>query len=680
MDAPGEEVVADQLSGGMFLSSWGDAGRNQSVADSQGILGFGRDGISGKDVPLNLEKALANLASEVLHHSPPQGMEANRSSFGPQSVPSTAGMKQGAAASSFPAQTSGMSMNGYENTLRGDPSQNVGKMGGLSSAQMQILQNYMLQQQQQQKMVQLSHGIPSQGGMSLNSQQQQQQQRISPQYAHAQYQNVYAQQQQQQRILAGLHAQLQPNGVSGMMNRVAPPSSSGVQIYNAMLQQYGVSSSINNPYAVNAQASQMNGYGLTGMPQSSYGMNATNAGLHARMPMGQQSHARMNQLQSEALIAMQRQNSVGNNVQPNGTIPQNSAHAASQEVALQNQLVTMARNGMLTPEVMESLSRAGLGHAQVLAIVQRGMQLQSQQARAPQPMGAMNPPATAMNYMNSQPPLRPNKPESIGNGRIQPSIVNISGEKPSNPIQTLQDIGKTLSNLGISVEAAVNAGLLGGLSAADVRIVSDAHRMISDNKILEGDKSNLNSSMSNHIASYMKEHGSHLARSNSVPGNASAPAPGSPAGSVGGMSTASLPVHLNLAPTSPVEKKTTLEDDSLLDQLLESSNEQQGVVKNPVDEEWVKAKVESSMANFDAGQYGFFGVDDNQTGDGGIENGSIEDLSKSKQPSDAGSSEGARVSGCEDGEEDAGRVVEGKDQGGDRLSSYLAGLKLGTGF
>ena len=663
MDGSGEEVVAGQMSGGMLMSSWGDNGRDQGI--NQGSLGFGGDDISGKDVPSDLEKALANLASEVLHHSLPQGIETDRS-VGPQSVPSNAGMKQGAAASSFPVQTTGISMNGYENSpIRSDPTQNMGKVGGLSSVQMQILQNYMLQQQQQQKFSQPSQGLPSQGGMSVNPQQQQQQ-RISPQYAQAQYQNVYAQQQQQQqRILAGLHAQQQPNGVPGMMNRVAPSAGSGAQIYNAMLQQYGVSSSVNNPFAVNAaQASQMNGYGFTGMPQSSYGMNASNAGLHGRMPMGQQNHARMNQLQSEALIAMKRQNSIGS-VQPNGIIPQNTVHAASQDVALQNQLVTMARNGMLTPEVMESLSRSGLSHAQVLAIVQRGMQLQSQQSRATQPVGAINSPAmpaTAMNYMSAQPALRQTMPDSSGNGRIQPSTVNTNGEKPSNPIETLQDIGKTLSNLGISVEAAVNAGLLGGLSAADVRIVSDAHRMSTDSKKMEGVKSNLNSSMSNHIASYMKEHGSHVARSNSVPGNASAPAPGSPAGSVGGMSTASLPVHLNLAPTSPVERKSNSSDDLLLDRLLESDNDKQDAVKNPVDEEWVKAKVESSMANFDAGQYGFFGVGDNPTSDGGIEHGSIEDSgdAKSKHPSDAGSSEGAKVSGCNDGEEDTGGMVEGK--------------------
>jgi hypothetical protein len=38
-----------------------------------------------------------------------------------------------------------------------------------------------------------------------------------------------------------------------------------------------------------------------------------------------------------------------------------------------------------------------------------------------------------------------------------------------DPIQVLQDIGRTLAQLGITVEAAVNAGLLGGLSASGAR-------------------------------------------------------------------------------------------------------------------------------------------------------------------------------------------------------------------
>lgn len=39
----------------------------------------------------------------------------------------------------------------------------------------------------------------------------------------------------------------------------------------------------------------------------------------------------------------------------------------------------------------------------------------------------------------------------------------------------LVELGKTLAQLGISVESAARAGLLGGLSASDVTVLSDAH-------------------------------------------------------------------------------------------------------------------------------------------------------------------------------------------------------------
>ncbi len=38
----------------------------------------------------------------------------------------------------------------------------------------------------------------------------------------------------------------------------------------------------------------------------------------------------------------------------------------------------------------------------------------------------------------------------------------------------LTEIGRTLAQLGITVENAVNAGLLGGLSAADIRVSTAA--------------------------------------------------------------------------------------------------------------------------------------------------------------------------------------------------------------
>lgn len=40
----------------------------------------------------------------------------------------------------------------------------------------------------------------------------------------------------------------------------------------------------------------------------------------------------------------------------------------------------------------------------------------------------------------------------------------------------LMELGSTLAQLGISVDSAANAGLLGGLSTADVSVLSEAHR------------------------------------------------------------------------------------------------------------------------------------------------------------------------------------------------------------
>ena len=67
-----------------------------------------------------------------------------------------------------------------------------------------------------------------------------------------------------------------------------------------------------------------------------------------------------------------------------------------------------------------------------------------------------------------RPPLAPQQ----GGARVPAGALGAAlggragGDGQSDPIQTLQDIGKTLAQLNITVEAAVNAGLLGGLSAS----------------------------------------------------------------------------------------------------------------------------------------------------------------------------------------------------------------------
>lgn len=141
-------------------------------------------------------------------------------------------------------------------------------------------------------------------------------------------------------------------------------------------------------------------------------------------------------------------------------------------------------------------------------------------------------------------------PAPNGNGNIgrpkhggHGGFNNDPGRPPAaNPIQTLQEIGRTLSTLGITVEVAVNAGLLGGLSATDVRIVAEAHRIENELKGLNVSAVNMQRSTSLHMGrtpGHAKSGDSSPSKSprpNSLFGNASAPTPSSPACSTGSLS------------------------------------------------------------------------------------------------------------------------------------------------
>lgn len=236
-----------------------------------------------------------------------------------------------------------------------------------------------------------------------------------------------------------------------------------------------------------------------------------------------------------------------------------------------------------------------------------------------------------------------------------------------DPIQTLKDIGRTLAQLGISVEAAVNAGLLGGLSASDVRIVAEAHKEAALQLLT---RPQAGSGDTNHTAAPAPvNHHQHYASSSVVgpdssraslysqsfnanpatlssggsvgsagsarfnpalvhpttqtSGGASAPMPSSPAGSVGGVSVASapaLPVRQNTFATEDAEAEAEVDElsnidtdclDSLLQDEIEEKDDQRNYTvkkKNSIDEAAIAAKVETIKAtSFDAGQYGFFG-------------------------------------------------------------------------
>ena len=134
--------------------------------------------------------------------------------------------------------------------------------------------------------------------------------------------------------------------------------------------------------------------------------------------------------------------------------------------------------------------------------------------------------------------------------------VNSEAGRPpaANPVQTLQEIGRTLSMLGITVEVAVNAGLLGGLSATDVRIVAEAHRLENELKGINGSAGNTQRSNSLPVGSlsgYATSGDSSPPKSprlDSSFGNLSVPTPSSPAWSTGSLSnqlsTESLPTGL----------------------------------------------------------------------------------------------------------------------------------------
>ena len=97
--------------------------------------------------------------------------------------------------------------------------------------------------------------------------------------------------------------------------------------------------------------------------------------------------------------------------------------------------------------------------------------------------------------------------------------------------------------LGITVEVAVNAGLLGGLSATDVRIVAEAHRLENELKGINGSAGNTQRSNSLPVGEVSPgtpplaiRRPPKSPRLDSSFGNLSVPTPSSPAWSTGSLS------------------------------------------------------------------------------------------------------------------------------------------------
>eukprot|EP00887_Chlorella_sp_A99_P000842 scaffold5.g842.t1 len=328
--------------------------------------------------------------------------------------------------------------------------------------------------------------------------------------------------------------------------------------------------------------------------------NGLQAGLGQRPPT---------QLQSEALIAMQRQ--------------QAALHAQGMRLPggagiTPDQLQAMAQLGLLKPQAPAVPPANGMTPHQQAALLSAlqagpggvGRGGLPQQPRPAVPPGLANgaaylsqarPPALPQQAqptsqqllaaaLGQRPPggagglAPPARPPSQGG--LAPGLVPARpGDGQADPIQTLQDIGKTLAQLNITVEAAVNAGLLGGLSASDVKIVAEAHRQ-------------------------EMEAAAHAAAAAAAPGGG---APGAPASAPGSLGNPTPPL-----PASPAASHGSAGGGALRGGVARSASDDafpldldegggEGVHRRPVDEAALRAKVEQQAAHFDASQYGFFG-------------------------------------------------------------------------
>ena len=165
----------------------------------------------------------------------------------------------------------------------------------------------------------------------------------------------------------------------------------------------------------------------------------------------------------------------------------------------------------------------------------------------------------------------------------------------------LQDIGKTLAQLNITVEAAVNAGLLGGLSASDVKIVAEAHRNEMD-AARAGPPTGVAPGAAD-VAAAASPGPRGPGISASAPGSLGNPTPPLPASPAGSYGTA----HGFGGGAGVGRARASSEDAFPLD--LEDGEGGDGggaLRRRPVDEAALRAKADAA-AQFDASQYGFFG-------------------------------------------------------------------------
>lgn len=347
--------------------------------------------------------------------------------------------------------------------------------------------------------------------------------------------------------------------------------------------------------------------------------------------------ARINQAHAEALLALQRQQQQHQVVSRQNYYAPNADHRYVQPKQHVDSSMSWSGQGLQAPSLSTTANRCIPVHGPNYNVLPRSNH-EGGTFRQQSSAGAHH--------------IRPNGTQTLPR------------EGVANPVQTLRDIGKTLFHLGITVEGAVNAGLLGGLSASDVRIVLESYRIETELKSASMTSHGMMQNASDAIpfASRVSHvnvpQSSRLGKSKSGSfGNLSAPTPSSPVWSAGATSTGSLPIHMgSILPKSPKsEEASVIGDDSsdgLLDQIIDPNQNIASAIKRQDSSDTAPSLERQSSERFDAAQYGFFGdvskVDDT--------NGELGDeLHRDDEGSNAGISESG-------------------------LLRYLDDLKLGTDF
>lgn len=225
--------------------------------------------------------------------------------------------------------------------------------------------------------------------------------------------------------------------------------------------------------------------GMTGKAlaqQQQQQQQAALAQQQALLAARQQHAARTN----DALLARGINGNVGANVNLQLAAAQQAAaaRAANAHRVQQQQQPSFANSGYnglngLTGATGLNLHGTGANHAALIAEASSVAAARQQQQQAAAISGLVSGLGAGNTYQPAVSlPIRPRAPPAprpAGRPGGFPGVDGASLAQDTNARVVLMELGQTLAQLGITVEGAVNAGLLGGLSAADVKVLSDAH-------------------------------------------------------------------------------------------------------------------------------------------------------------------------------------------------------------